>query len=211
MANFNLLIFQLAVLLMSVVIHEVSHGVVALWQGDPTAKFMGRLTLNPVKHLDVWGSLAVPLMLFVFSGGNFIFGWAKPVPYNPYNLRNQKWGAAMVGAAGPISNFLLAAVFGIALRFFPETSDLAFVQNLFQLFIIIVMLNILLGVFNLVPIPPLDGSKLLFSVLPPSMTSARIFIERNGFFALLFFLFFGFQFISPVVGVIFRLITGIGA
>jgi len=209
MGDFNLLIFQLAVLLGSVVIHEVSHGVVALWQGDPTAKFMGRLTLNPIKHLDVWGSFLVPLMLFIFSGGNFLFGWAKPVPYNPHNLRNQKWGETMVGLAGPASNFLLALVFGLSLRFFPATTDLVFVQNLAQLFVIIVMLNILLGVFNLMPIPPLDGSKLLFSVLPPHMSHIQMFLERYGFIILLFFIFFAFQFIFPIVGVLFRLITGV--
>jgi Zn-dependent protease len=193
---------------MSVVIHEVSHGIVALWQGDPTAKLMGRLTLNPIKHLDVWGSFLVPLMLFVFSGGNYLFGWAKPVPYNPYNLRNQKWGAAMVGAAGPISNFVIAIVFGIALRFFPVASDLAFMQNLFQVFIIIVMINILLGVFNLMPIPPLDGSKLLFSILPPHMSHIQQMLERYGFIILLFFIFFAFQVIFPIVGGLFHLITG---
>lgn len=209
MNDFNLLIFQLSVLLMSVVIHEVSHGVVALLQGDPTAKMMGRLTLNPIKHLDVWGSFLVPLGLFVFSGGNFLFGWAKPVPYNPYNLRNQKWGAAMVGAAGPLSNFLLAIIFGIALRFFPASSELSFIQNLFQLFIIIVMLNILLGVFNLVPIPPLDGSKLLFSILPPHMEHIKIFIEKYGFIILLFFIFFASKAVFPIIGFLFRLITGI--
>lgn len=209
MGDFNLLIFQLAILLMSVVIHEVSHGIVALWQGDPTAKLMGRLTLNPIKHLDVWGSFLVPLMLFVFSGGNFLFGWAKPVPYNPYNLRNQKWGAAMVGLAGPASNFLIAIVFGLALRFFPVT-DVAFLQNLAQVFVIIVMLNILLGVFNLVPIPPLDGSKLLFSILPPHMRHIQEFLERYGFIVLLFFIFFAFQIIFPIVSGLFRLITGIG-
>ena len=209
MGDFNLLIFQLAVLLMSVVIHEVSHGIVALWQGDPTAKLMGRLTLNPIKHLDIWGSFLVPLMLFVFSGGNFLFGWAKPVPYNPYNLRNQKWGPAMVGLAGPASNFLIAIVFGLALRFFP-ISDVVFIQNLAQLFVIIVMLNILLGVFNLVPIPPLDGSKLLFSILPPHMRHIQEFLERYGFIVLLFFIFFAFQIIFPIVSGLFRLITGIG-
>ena len=209
MGDFNLLIFQLAILLMSVVIHEVSHGIVALWQGDPTAKLMGRLTLNPIKHLDVWGSFLVPLMLFVFSGGNFLFGWAKPVPYNPYNLRNQKWGAAMVGLAGPASNFLIAIVFGLALRFFPVT-DVAFLQHLAQVFVIIMMLNILLGVFNLVPIPPLDGSKLLFSILPPHMRHIQEFLERYGFIVLLFFIFFAFQIIFPIVSGLFRLITGIG-
>lgn len=208
MSDFNLLIFQLAVLLMSVVIHEVSHGIVALWQGDPTAKMMGRLTLNPAKHLDMWGSFLVPLGLFIFSGGNFLFGWAKPVPYNPYNLRNQKWGAAMVGAAGPLSNFILAATFGITLRFFPATSELVFMQNLFQLFVIIVMLNILLGVFNLMPIPPLDGSKLLFSLLPPHMEHIKLFLERYGFLLLLFFIFFAFQAIFPIIEPLFRLVTG---
>lgn len=208
MSDFNLLIFQLSVLLMSVIVHEVSHGIVALWQGDPTAKFMGRLTLNPIKHLDIWGSFLVPLGLFIFSGGNFLFGWAKPVPYNPYNLRNQKWGAAMVGAAGPISNFLLAIIFGIALRFFPAATDLSFMQNLSQLFVIIVMLNILLGVFNLVPIPPLDGSKLLFSILPPHMQHIRVMLEQYGFIILLFFIFFAFHAIFPIIDFLFRLITG---
>jgi len=208
MGDFNILIFQLSILLMSIVIHEVSHGIVALWQGDPTAKLMGRLTLNPIKHLDVWGSFLVPLMLFVFSGGNFLFGWAKPVPYNPYNLRNQKWGAAMVGAAGPLSNFAVAIVFGIALRFFPLTPDLVFMQNLFQVFIIIVMINILLGVFNLVPIPPLDGSKLLFSILPPHMSHIQRMLEQYGFIILLFFIFFAFRVIFPIVGGLFHLITG---
>ena len=206
MGDFNILIFQLSILLMSVVIHEVSHGIVALWQGDPTAKLMGRLTLNPIKHLDFLGSFFVP-MIFIFTTG-FFFGWAKPVPYNPYNLRNQKWGAAMVGAAGPISNFVIAIVFGIALRFFPVASDLAFMQNLFQVFIIIVTLNILLGVFNLVPIPPLDGSKLLFSILPPHMSHIQRMLEQYGFIILLFFIFFAFQVIVPIVGGLFHLITG---
>ncbi len=206
MGDFNILIFQLSILLMSVVIHEVSHGIVALWQGDPTAKLMGRLTLNPIKHLDFLGSFFVP-MIFIFTTG-FFFGWAKPVPYNPYNLRNQKWGAAMVGAAGPISNFVIAIVFGLALRFFPLTSDLAFMQNLFQVFIIIVMLNIILGVFNLIPIPPLDGSKLLFSILPPHMSHIQQMLERYGFIILLFFIFFMFPVILPIRDVLFRLITG---
>jgi len=203
-----LLIFQLAILLMSVVIHEVSHGIVALWQGDPTAKLMGRLTLNPIKHLDLWGSFLVPLTLFIFSGGNFLFGWAKPVPYNPYNLRNQKWGSAMVGAAGPAANILIAIVFGLSLRFMPMATDLPLLQNLIQIFAIIVLLNILLAVFNLVPIPPLDGSKVLFSMLPPSMSHIQMFLERYGFIILLFFIFFAFSIIFPIVGFIFRLITG---
>lgn len=191
---------------MSVVIHEVSHGIVALWQGDPTAKHMGRLTLNPIKHLDLWGSLLVPLMLFIFSG--FLFGWAKPVPYNPYNLRNQKWGAALVGLAGPASNFLIALAFGLALRFFPTGSQLPILYNLTELFVIIVFLNILLGVFNLVPIPPLDGSKFFFSLLPSRLNSIKAYVEQYGFIILLFFIFFAFRTIFPLVHGLFTLITG---
>ena len=208
MGDFNILILQISVLLMSVVIHEVSHGVAALWQGDPTAKLMGRLTLNPIKHLDIWGSFLVP-MVFIFTTG-FLFGWAKPVPYNPYNLRNQKWGPAIVGLAGPAANFVIAIVFGIALRFLPIYSDTVFIQNLAQLFTIIVMLNILLGVFNLMPIPPLDGSKLLFSILPPHMSHIQRMLEQYGFIILLFFIFFAFQLIFPIITALFRLITGIG-
>ena len=175
MDSFTLLIFQLAILLMSVVIHEVSHGIVALWQGDQTAKFMGRLTLNPLKHLDMWGSFLVPLMLIILPG-SIIFGWAKPVPYNPYNLRNAKWGPAIVGAAGPASNFLIALAFGLSLRFLLVASDMPVLQNLIQLFSIIVFPNLLLAVFNLVPIPPLDGAKILFSLLPPHMSHIQAFL-----------------------------------
>ena len=104
METFVILIFQLAVLLMSVVIHEFAHGWMAFRLGDSTAKQYGRLTLNPLKHLDFWGSFLVPLMIFIFSGGRAIFGWAKPVPFNPHNLRDQRWGTAKVAAAGPSAN-----------------------------------------------------------------------------------------------------------
>ena len=207
MDSFTLLIFQLAILLMSVVIHEVSHGIVALWQGDQTAKFMGRLTLNPLKHLDMWGSFLVPLMLIILPG-SIIFGLAKPVPYNPYNLRNAKWGPAIVGAAGPASNFLIALAFGLSLRFLLVASDMPVLQNLIQLFSIIVFLNLLLAVFNLVPIPPLDGSKILFSLLPPHMSHIQAFLERYGFMFLLFFIFFAFGTIFPIITFLFSLITG---
>jgi len=211
MDQFTILIFYILVLLFSVVIHEVSHGIVALWQGDPTAKFTGRLTLNPIPHIDLFGTIIVPLFLMIpalFGTPGPIFGWAKPVPYNPYNLRNQKWGAAMVSLAGPASNFVIAVVFGIALRFFPATTDVVFVENLARLLVIIVRLNILLGIFNLVPIPPLDGSKLLFSVLPSHMSHIQMFLERYGFIILLFFIFFAFKIIFPLVASIFSLITG---
>ena len=112
------IIFSIAILVMSVVIHEVAHGYAALWQGDVTAKYAGRLTLNPIKHLDPFGSVILPLLMALLPG-NLIFGWAKPVPYNPYNLKNQRWGELIVAAAGPISNVIIALVFGLLIRFSP--------------------------------------------------------------------------------------------
>ena len=156
------LIFQLAVLLFSVMIHEVSHGTAALRLGDTTAKDAGRLTLNPLKHLDVFGSIILPISLFILSGGSFILGWAKPVPFNPMNLKNPKRGAGMIAAFGPLSNFTIAIVFGIALRILFPFSEIAFIASLILLLNTIVVINILLGVFNLVPLPPLDGSNILF-------------------------------------------------
>lgn len=208
MDTFVTLIFQLAVLLMSVVIHEFAHGWMAFRLGDSTAKYYGRLTLNPIKHLDFWGSFLVPLMIFIFSGGRAIFGWAKPVPFNPYNLRDQKYGIAKVAVSGPSANLLVALIFGLALRFF--SPQLAAFEGLVQIFSLIVILNILLGIFNLIPIPPLDGSKILFTFLPASWDKLRIFLERYGMIILLFFIFFAFQWVLPLVFLIFQLIVGQG-
>ncbi len=206
MDSFVTLIFQLAILLMSVVVHEFAHGWMAFRLGDPTAKYYGRLTLNPIKHLDFWGSFMVPLMLFIFSQGTMMFGWAKPVPYNPYNLKDQRYGSAKVAFAGPAANLLVALVFGLGLRFMPM--ELMISTGLGQVFGLIVFLNILLAIFNLMPIPPLDGSKVLFTFLPASMENLRIFLEQYGMFVLLFFIFFAFDWIMPLVLLIFRLIVG---
>ncbi len=206
MDNFITLIFQLAILLMSVVIHEFAHGWVAFRLGDSTAKNYGRLTLNPIKHLDIWGSFFVPLMLFIFSSGQMVFGWAKPVPYNPYNLRDQKYGSAKVAFAGPAANLLIALVFGLFLRFMPVSILIS--TGLGQVFGLIIFLNILLAIFNLVPIPPLDGSKILFTFLPASLDNLRVFLEQYGMFVLLFFIFFAFEWILPIVSLIFNLIVG---
>ncbi len=208
METFVILIFQLAVLLMSVVVHEFAHGWVAFRLGDSTAKYEGRLTLNPLKHLDFWGSFFVPLMIFVFSGGRAIFGWAKPVPFNPYNLHDQRWGTAKVAAAGPAANLLVALVFGLVLRFAP--AGILISTGLAQIFSLIVFLNILLAVFNLVPLPPLDGSKILFAFLPRSLENVRIFLERYGMFLLLVFIFFAFRWILPLVFLVYRFIIGQG-
>ena len=196
--------------LFSVVIHEVSHGAVAYKLGDSTAKYAGRLTLNPLKHLELFGSIILPLVLIIMAkvaGGGFVFGWAKPVPYNPYNLKNQKWGPALVAAAGPGANLIVALIFGISLRFLPITSSV-YIYNLAYIFSIIVWINILLAVFNLVPIPPLDGSKILFAALPYRYENIRVNLERYGFFILVFFIFFFFQYLLPIVFWLFKLIVG---
>jgi len=175
---------QIIVLIMSVVVHEVSHGYAAYWLGDPTAKYAGRLNFNPVNHLDLFGSFIVPGILMI-TGSPFLFGWAKPVPFNPYNLRNQKWGPAIVGLAGPFSNLIMAIVAGMLTR----TMLVFGVVDGFilQLLSITVFINILLMVFNMLPIPPLDGSKLLFAAVPIS-DHTKMTLERYGFVFLLIFL-----------------------
>lgn len=208
MDTFTLLIFYVSILIFSVVIHEVSHGAVANMLGDPTAKLKGRLTLNPIPHIDPLGTVILPIFSMLFFG--FAFGWAKPVPYNPYNFSNVRWGSALVGLAGPAANFTLALVFGIALRFIPISSFAAVNDPLFPvavIFGIIVFLNLLLGIFNLLPIPPLDGSKVLFA-LPGISPKVEQFLTRYGFFLLILFIFFGFQFIFPIITFAFSLITG---
>ncbi|HAM95401.1 MAG: hypothetical protein UX53_C0013G0007 [Candidatus Azambacteria bacterium GW2011_GWB2_46_37] len=200
-------VFYIAVLIFSVVIHEVSHGTIANRLGDPTAKFAGRLTLNPIKHLDLWGSIILPVFLILVRSP-ILFGWAKPVPYNPYNLKNQKWGPAMVAAAGPASNLLLAVFFGLIIRLAGAFDQSGFFGLLAGYFQIIVFLNLTLAIFNLLPIPPLDGSKVLFAALPYSYEHIRVFLEQYGLVILLFVLFFGGNFIFPVIRFLFQIITG---
>ena len=202
--KFMEIIFLIVILIFSIVLHEVSHGVVANALGDPTAKLAGRLTLNPIPHLDLMGSIILPLILVILPG-NFIIGWAKPVPVNPFNLRG-KYASALVGLAGPGSNLAIALVFGLALRFLPIFE---FNQALFFILGFIVYLNILLAVFNLIPIPPLDGSHILFTFLPRSYDHIKIFLARYGIFLMLFLIFFFFSFILFVVNLIFEPLTSI--
>ncbi|MEI7424607.1 MAG: site-2 protease family protein [Candidatus Staskawiczbacteria bacterium] len=185
-------IFSLIVLLFSVMIHELAHGYVAYSLGDPTAKYEGRLTLNPLKHLDVFGSIILPLVLFI-TGSQFLFGWAKPVPVNPYNFRDQKWGGVKVAIAGPLSNFGIAIVFGLLIRLFyllPVQVGPQIIP-LIELLSFVVYMNILLGIFNLIPIPPLDGSWILFKFLPASVEKVKMFFQQYGFIILIFVLFSG--------------------
>ncbi len=214
MADF---IFPFLILIFSVVIHEVAHGSVAYALGDPTAQKLGRLTLNPIPHLDPFGSVILPLLQLVSLQGVF-FAWAKPVPFNPYNLRNQRWGPVLVGLAGPLSNLLVALVFGLFFRFYilsdigvggvlGETS--AFASILF----LIVFINLSLAIFNLLPIPPLDGSHLFLSLLPYQWYNVRYQIEKYGFVVLVAILLLLpnviSRIISPAIAFLVRLITGL--
>ena len=198
-------IFQLITLILSVVVHEVSHGLIAYRLGDNTAKDMGRLTLNPIKHLDFFGSFLFPLTLFLF-GSPILFGWAKPVPYNPYNLKDPQKGGGLIAAAGPASNLAVAVVFGVILKIFSATGLITPPAILFLQ--IIILVNVSLAIFNLVPIPPLDGSKILFAFLPPRYMKAQIFLERYGFLLLLLFIFFGIRLIQPIVSKLFMFLVG---
>lgn len=228
----SILIFTLIILIISAIMHEVSHGYAAYYLGDSTAKYAGRLSLNPLRHLDAVGSVLMPLLL-VISRSPILFGWAKPVPINPYNFRDQKYGSAKVSLAGPGANLMLALIFGLLSRLLPLSlsvkenivlsyfkedvgSLLSFLQgnflaSFFLIFSIIVFINVLLAVFNLLPIPPLDGSHILFTFLPPSMNNVKIFLSQYGFFILFFLLFFFplfFYFLNYIVSFIFSVIIG---
>lgn len=198
------IVFQLIILLFSAIVHEVAHGYAALFQGDTTAKYENRLTLNPLRHIDPFGSVILPLMLFLFHSP-LLFGWAKPVPFNPYNLRNRKWGEAIVAAAGPVVNIIIAIIFGLILRFGIASLSAP------AIFIVetIVLINIMLAIFNLIPIAPLDGSKILFALLPASAIGVRRFMEQYSTFLVLFFIFVLWGYIFPLVILAFSWITGL--
>lgn len=172
-------IAMIVVLIISVIIHEMAHGYAANWLGDPTARLAGRLSPNPLVHIDPMMSVILPGLL-VLSGSPILFGAAKPVPYNPYNLTNQKWGEAIVAAAGPAANIAIAIIFAIIIR---SADLLQLSQSFVTLSVQIIVLNIFLAFFNLVPIPPLDGSKILPRFLPYSLAMKyegfRQVLERN--------------------------------
>lgn len=205
-----LVVFYFLILIYSIIIHEIAHGFCALWLGDKTAKYAGRLTLNPIKHIDPWMTIFVPFMMLIVTNWKFAFGGAKPVPYNPYNLKNQRWGSALVALAGPGSNLLVAVFFAILAKIIslPLALKVDLINNtrmadweavslvvsgsfssiIFALCIMAIYWNVLLAIFNLIPIPPLDGSKLLFSVIPIKIETMAI-LERFGFFFLILFIF----------------------
>lgn len=225
--NIAITVFEFAVLIFSAVLHEVAHGYVAQHLGDDTAEKAGRLTLNPLKHLDPFGSVLMPILLYLASGGAFFFAAAKPVPYNPNNLKNPRSGGVKIALAGPATNFCVAILFGILSILIPlavatkqaivgaliggdSLSATGPLVGIYFFFLIIVYVNVLLGVFNLVPIPPLDGSRVFFAALPQTRATykAMYFLERWGLLLVLLFVFFGFQLIMPIMSALFSLFTG---
>lgn len=207
-------IFIIAALILSIVLHEMAHGYAANWLGDPTARLQGRLSANPLVHIDPIGSIIVPGLLF-FSSAGILFGWAKPVPYNPYNLTDQRYGEAKVAAAGPAVNIAIALLFGILVRLAPV---LALPASFVDIASYIVYINILLALFNMIPIPPLDGSKILVALLPFSAAQKyRELTMRIESLGLIFTFAFIFIFInlfwapfSKLVFTVFALFTGNG-
>jgi Zn-dependent protease len=206
-------IFYVVILIMSVVIHEVAHGYTAYLCGDNTAYAQGRLTLNPLKHLDPFGSVILPLLLVILNAG-FVVGWARPVPYNPDNLRNRRTGTMLVAAAGIVANLVLAVFFGILIRYefvfgiAPLGLNPSVIPPFYKIAAIIVMVNLVLALFNLVPIPPLDGSKILFELLPVQWRPVLNFLERWGMLILLFFIIFLWTMVFPVIADMFFFLTG---
>lgn len=208
------IVFGIVVLVVSVILHEVAHGYMANWLGDPTARLEGRLTLNPVVHVDPIGSVVLPLILLMVQSPMLI-GYAKPVPYNPYNLRG-RYAEGLVAFAGPGTNILIALIFSLAVRF----GGMAMPMELLQAFVTIAYVNLLLALFNLIPIPPLDGSKVLgtlFEMVSPALArgyeSFRINFERVGMLSGALIILLAFYYLAPwftglLLGLL-RLLTGI--
>lgn len=191
------------VFLFSVIIHEVAHGYVALRNGDPTAKIMGRLTLNPVPHIDPVGSVLLPALLLLSNSG-ILFGWARPVPVNPLNFRNYRWGEIAVSAAGPLSNLALAAGFAYLVRL--ELGGVGLMTLAFYG----VKINIFLALFNLIPIPPLDGSHILSILLPPNLLRLYRHLDQVGFILILILFYTGIMgiFLMPLYRAIVTFLLG---
>lgn len=192
-------------MIFSVIIHEIAHGFMADKLGDPTARLQGRLTLNPIKHIDPIGSIVVPL---ITSLSGFTFGWAKPVIYNPYNLKDKRKGEFLIALAGPLSNIVIAIIFGTIIRF--TFVNAVTITPFLEICSYIVLINLVLAIFNLIPVPPLDGSKLLFAWLPNQYGQLRTNLETYGPILILFVIFFLWRIISPLVSFVFSLFTGIG-
>lgn len=205
-----ILILGIIGFIFAIIIHEVSHGLVAERLGDPTARLMGRLTLNPIPHIDIFGSIILPLTLFIFKSP-FFFGWAKPVPVDPYNLQHPKKDMALISLAGPLSNITLALVLSLFLRIFLNIFPSS---QIFVLFYYLIEFNIALAVFNLIPVNPLDGGKVLTGILPNKIArDFNLFLDKFGMVLILFLILpiFGGNslstiIISPIINLFLKLL-----
>ncbi|MCR4279883.1 MAG: site-2 protease family protein [Candidatus Komeilibacteria bacterium] len=203
-----IIVIQIISVLYAIVVHEFSHALAANKQGDPTPRLDGRLTLNPWPHMDMFGTIILPVLL-IMSGSPLVFGWAKPVMVNPANFRNQRWGNTIVSLAGPAANLISAVVFIVILKILISLQVVT-PNNYLSLFLIyLVMINVILMIFNLIPIPPLDGSKLLFDVLPARYEGFKFWLTKNGPWLLLGFLILDSFLGLGILGRIFSFFVGI--
>ncbi len=201
-------------ILIAITFHEVAHGFVANKLGDPTAKFTGRLTLNPIVHIDLVGTIIMPVLLFVFTNGQFVFGYAKPVPINPMNFKDPKKDMAISAAAGPVSNILLAVVSQLILKIImlfglhPAGAGSAVLIPLAMMFEYSILINIVLAVINLIPIPPLDGGRVLIGFLPHKQAVSYSRIEPYGFVIVIILLITGIVsiIIYPVISLLYLMV-----
>ncbi len=202
----SLSIFYFLVLIISIIVHEVAHGIAAEREGDPTARMLGRITLNPLKHIEWFGSVILPLVLILSKAG-FVVGWAKPVPYNPDNLKRGKKSVAIVAIAGIVVNLSIAIFFGLLIRLAPFAH--IYSTGFFEIASIVVLVNIVLALFNAIPIAPLDGFRFLGAILPFKYERQMRALEKYSLPILIIFLFWGWKFVAPLAFKIFTLLTGI--
>ncbi len=203
-------------ILIAIILHEVSHGFVANKLGDPTAKMLGRLTLNPLAHIDLFGTILMPLILLVSTHGQFVFGYAKPVPINPHNFRNPKRDMAISAAGGPLMNIAIALVSVIALKYlivplaYGASADvmLKMIKPMGMMLNASIQINIVLAAFNLLPIPPLDGGRVLMGFLPVSQANALGKVEPYGMIIVLVLLVTGIAsvIVTPLISFLMSLV-----